>query len=64
MSRLLTAMLSIAFLASATSGASAKMCRDKHGKFMKCPPPMMMSHKMCRDKKGHFMKCPSMMHHM
>ncbi len=64
MSRFLTAMLSIAFLASATSGASAKMCRDAHGKFMKCPAPMMMKHKICRDKKGHFMKCPMMMHKM
>jgi len=64
MSRLLSAMLSIAFLASASSGASAKTCRDAHGKFMKCPAPMMMKHKMCRDKKGHFMKCPMMMHKM
>jgi hypothetical protein len=40
------------------------MCRDAHGKFMKCPAPMMMKHKMCRDKKGHFMKCPMMMHKM
>ena len=63
MSRLLSAMLSIAFLASSASLASAKTCRDAHGHFMKCKP-MTMKHKMCRDKMGHFMKCPSMMHHM
>ncbi len=61
MSRLLTAMLSIAFLASAGSGASAKTCRDAHGKFMKCKTMMMTKH--CRDKHGKFMKCP-MMHKM
>ena len=63
MSRLFTAMLSLAFLASAASGASAKQCRDAHGHFMKCKTMMMK--KQCRDKKGHFMKCDTgMMHHM
>jgi hypothetical protein len=44
--------------------ASAKPCHDAKGKFVKCPPPVMMAApKRCRDAKGKFMKCktPPMM---
>ena len=40
--------------------ASAKQCRDAHGKFMKCPAPMSAPMTRCRDAKGKFMKCPAM----
>ena len=65
MQRLLTSFLTLAFVAGASAGVSAKVCRDAHGHFMKCAPaPMMMKKKaMCRDAHGHFMKCAPM-HHM
>ena len=37
---------------AATPSIAAAGCRDKHGKFIKCPAKP----KMCRDSKGHFMK--------
>ncbi len=40
--------------------ASAKSCRDAHGKFTKCPPAAMAMHKKCRDAKGKFMKFHAM----
>jgi len=39
--------------------ASAKTCRDAHGKYTKCAAPMA-KHKPCRDAKGKFTKCPPM----
>jgi hypothetical protein len=39
--------------------ASAKQCRDAHGKFMKCPA-MAPAPKHCRDAKGKFVKCSTM----
>jgi len=39
--------------------ASAKQCRDAHGKFIKCPAPMAPATKHCRDSKGKFVKCSS-----
>jgi hypothetical protein len=56
MHRILTSVLALAFLTSTASVASAKMCRDSHGKFMKCKA-MMMHKKPCRDAHGKFMKC-------
>jgi hypothetical protein len=65
MQRFLTSVLTLVLAGSLVAGASAKPCRDAHGKFMKCKPaPMAMGHK-CRDKHGKFMKCPPMhMGHM
>lgn len=40
-------------LLGGTTAATAAPCRDKHGKFIKCPAKP----KMCRDAKGHFAKC-------
>lgn len=52
MKKLVLALTAVSLLAgSAPSFAAA--CRDKHGKFVKCPAKP----KMCRDKKGHFAKC-------
>ena len=45
--------------AAATPSIAASPCRDKAGKFVKCPqkPAAKAKPKMCRDAKGHFMKC-------
>jgi hypothetical protein len=37
----------------AASPALAASCRDKNGKFIKCPAKP----KQCRDAKGHYVKC-------
>ena len=75
MKRLFFTILALAFTLSLGSGFTAPVqaspahpkmmsapCRDKMGKFTKCPPgqmkpktkPMAMR---CRDKKGKFVKC-------
>jgi len=54
MIRSLAAIAALAFALSAVS-ADAKSCRDAHGKFMKCAPPMAQH---CRDiKTKRFAKC-------
>ena len=55
MKKLVIALSALSLLAgSATSfAAAAPRCRDKSGKFIKCPAKP----KQCRDSKGHFMKC-------
>jgi hypothetical protein len=63
MQRFLSSAVAFLFVAALGGGAaSAKTCRDAHGKFMKCPPSAMMMKKpmKCRDAKGHFMKCKKM----
>jgi hypothetical protein len=65
MSRLLSAILALAFAVSLGSVASAaKPCRDtKTGKFIKCPPVATTASKttkpkQCKDPKtGKFIKC-------
>ena len=52
MKRTLLALTALSLLAgSAPSFASP--CKDKHGKFMKCPAKP----KVCRNAKGHYAKC-------
>ena len=50
MKKLVLALTALSLIGGAATPSVAAGCRDKHGKFIKCP-------KMCRDKKGHFMKC-------
>lgn len=38
---------------AAAPSIAATACRDKAGKFIKCPAKP----KVCRDAKGHFAKC-------
>ena len=52
MKKLLLAASAVALLASSTPSFAAP-CRNKAGKFVKCPPKP----KVCRDSKGHFKKC-------
>jgi hypothetical protein len=49
MKKLLFALTALSLVAGP---ALAKPCKDKHGRFMKCP-------KKCRDAKGHFISCPA-----
>jgi len=65
MNRFLTAILALSFAVGLGSAASAKQCRDKMGKFMKCPTMMASPKpKQCRDAKGKFMKCSTSMSSM
>jgi hypothetical protein len=48
--------LSALSLVAGSAPALAAPCKDKHGKFVKCPAKP----KLCRNAKGHFAKCPKM----
>jgi hypothetical protein len=67
MSRLLSALAVLTFIASVGSFADAKSCKGPNGKFVKCAKPMsaMAPAKITKDAKGHchgangkFVKCP------
>ena len=51
MRKLLFALSALSLLAGSAPSIAAP-CRDKSGKFVKCPVK-----KVCRDSKGHFIKC-------
>jgi hypothetical protein len=59
MQRILTLAFAVAMIAGA---ADAKFCRDAHGKFIRCRPPVHGMpgghHRPCRDKHGKFVRCP------
>jgi len=46
----------LSLLGAAATPSIASPCRDKNGKFIKCPAAKAKP-KTCRDAKGHFMKC-------
>ena len=52
MKKALLALSAVGLLAGSAPSLAAP-CKDKHGKFMKCPAKP----KVCRNAKGHFMKC-------
>jgi len=52
MRKLVLALSAISLLAGSAPTLAAP-CKDKKGKFIKCPAKP----KMCRDKSGHFAKC-------
>ena len=55
--RLLAAAVACMVLSGFAGGtASAKQCRDAHGKFVKCAT-VTAAPKKCRDAKGKFIKC-------
>ncbi|HEX4801541.1 MAG: hypothetical protein ACM3IG_06300 [Myxococcales bacterium] len=57
MKKLMFALCAFSLLAgSGPSLAKAPQCRDKSGKFIKCPPKPAKP-KQCRDKNGKFIKC-------
>lgn len=45
------------FSAGAVPAAAAPQCRDKAGKFIKCPTQPAASGQRCKDAKGKFAKC-------
>jgi hypothetical protein len=53
MEKLVLALAAVSLLAGSAPSFAAAQCRDKHGKFVKCPAKP----KVCRDAKGHYMKC-------
>jgi len=53
MRKTIFALCALSLLAGSAPSLAATHCRDKHGKFIKCPAKP----KMCRDAKGHFAKC-------
>lgn len=64
MKKLVLALTALSLIGGAASPSIAAACRDKHGKYIKCPTMCRDKHgkyikcpKMCRDKKGHFKKC-------
>ena len=53
MKKLVLALSALSLVAGAATPALASPCRDKNGKFVKCPAKP----KLCRDAKGQFAKC-------
>ena len=49
MRKFVLALSAVSLLAGSAPSLAAP-CKDKKGKFVKCP-------KVCRNAKGHFMKC-------
>lgn len=59
MKKLVLALSALAFVAGSSPSIAATQCRDKSGKFVKCPQPKATAKpKQCRDKSGKFTKCP------
>jgi hypothetical protein len=56
MRRYLLALCAVSLLAGSAPTLAGTQCRDKHGKFIKCPPKAEKP-KQCRDKSGKFIKC-------
>ena len=53
MKKFVLALSALSLVAGAATPALAAPCRNKAGKFVKCPAKP----KLCRDSKGHFAKC-------
>lgn len=54
MKTLVIALSALGLLAGSAPSLAATQCRNKAGKFIKCP---VVKAKMCRDSKGHFTRC-------
>ena len=57
MKKLVLALCAFSLLSGSAPSFAAAQCRDKHGKFVKCPAKAPAKPKQCRDAKGHYMKC-------
>jgi hypothetical protein len=55
MKKLVLALTAFGLVAGSAAPALAAPCRNKAGKFVKCPK--VKPAKVCRDAKGHFKKC-------
>lgn len=56
MKKFVLALCAFGVLAGSVPSFAAAPCRDKNGKFIKCPQVKAKA-KQCRDAKGHYMKC-------
>jgi hypothetical protein len=54
MKKLMLGLCAFSLLTGSAPSFAAAQCRDKNGKFVKCPQAKA---KQCRDAKGHFIKC-------
>jgi hypothetical protein len=57
MKKLVLALTAVGLLAGSAPSLAATQCRDKHGKFVKCPQKPAAKPTQCRDSKGHYTKC-------
>lgn len=57
MKKLVYALCAFSLLAGSAPSIAANHCRDKSGKFIKCPQKAAAKAKQCRDKSGKFIKC-------
>jgi len=58
MKKIVLALSAISLLAGSAPSFAANQCRDKSGKFIKCPAKASKPKpKQCRDAKGHYTKC-------
>jgi len=58
MRKIVLALSAMSLLAGSAGPAfAAAACRDKSGKFIKCPHKTSAKPKQCRDAKGHYAKC-------
>lgn len=58
MKKLLLALTAMSLLAGSAPSLAATQCRNKAGKFIKCPAkPTLLKARACRDSKGHFIRC-------
>jgi hypothetical protein len=53
MKRIVFALCALSLLAGSAPSFAAAACRDKNGKFIKCPAKPTV----CRNAKGHYAKC-------
>jgi hypothetical protein len=56
MKRFMLALAALSLVAGSAGPALASPCKDKQGKFVKCPPKPTL----CRNANGHFAKCPKL----
>ena len=58
MKKLVLALSATSLVAGSAPSFAASQCRDKSGKFIKCPTKSSPAKpKQCRDFKGHYTKC-------
>ena len=59
MKKIVAALVVSSFLALSSTVVLSAPCKDAKGKFVKCPPKVVVKApaKRCRDTKGHFTKC-------
>jgi hypothetical protein len=58
MKKLVLALAALSLLAGSAPSFAATQCRDRSGKFIKCPQKAAPAKpKQCRDAKGHYAKC-------